>query len=111
MRVIGSVAKPGRYRFADNMTILDLLAEAGGPTGDAYQEKIVVVNLANGNEQARVFNLVGFAKTGDIKKLPVVRAGDTVYVPNAEQSEWKIFMGGVRDAVSILSLFALLAVR
>ncbi len=111
VRVIGSVAKPGRYRFADNMTILDLLAEAGGPTGDAYQEKILVVNLANGNEQARVFNLVAFAKTGDIRKLPVVRAGDTVYVPNAEQSEWKIFMSGVRDAVSILSLFALLAVR
>ncbi|MFO1081038.1 MAG: SLBB domain-containing protein [Reyranellaceae bacterium] len=111
VRVIGSVAKPGRYRFADNMSILDLLAEAGGPTADALQSRIVVVNLAHGNDQARVFDLVGFARSGDTKKLPVVRAGDTVYVPNAEQSEWKVFMGGVRDAVSILSLVALVAGR
>ncbi|MCW5736942.1 MAG: SLBB domain-containing protein [Enhydrobacter sp.] len=109
VRVIGSVGKPGRYRFSDNMTILDLLAEAGGPTPDAYQSKIVVVNLATGQDQARVFDLVSFAKSGDVRKLPVVRTGDTVYVPNTEQSEWKVFMGGVRDAVSILSLFALIA--
>ncbi|MFO1161055.1 MAG: SLBB domain-containing protein [Reyranellaceae bacterium] len=111
VRVIGSVAKPGRYRFADNMSILDLLAEAGGPTADALQSKIVVVNLAHGNDQARVFDLIGFAKSGDTRKIPVVRTGDTVYVPNAEQSEWKVFMGGVRDAVSILSLVALVAGR
>lgn len=110
VRVLGSVSKPGRYRFTDNMSILDLLAEAGGPTADAYQEKIVVVNLGDGNDQARAFNLVSFAKTGDVTKLPVVRAGDTVYVPNEAQSDWKIFMGGVKDAVSILSFFALLAV-
>ena len=110
VRVLGSVSKPGRYRFTDNMSILDLLAEAGGPTNDAYQEKIVVVNLGDGNDQARAFNLVNFAKTGDVTKLPVVRAGDTVYVPNEAQSDWKIFMGGVKDAVSILSFFALLAV-
>ncbi len=28
VRVIGAVGKPGRYRFADDMTLLDLLAEA-----------------------------------------------------------------------------------
>ena len=109
VRVLGSVAKPGRYRFTDNMTILDLLAEAGGPNGDAYQEKIVVVNLGNNNDQARVFNLVSFAKTGDITKLPVVRTGDTVYVPNMSQSGWKIFMEGVKDTVQVLSIFALIA--
>ena len=109
VRVLGSVAKPGRYRFADNMSILDLLAEAGGPTADAYQEKIVVVNLGSGQDQARLFNLVSFAKTGDIRKLPVVRVGDTVYVPNMSQSGWKIFIEGVKDTVSILSIFALVA--
>jgi protein involved in polysaccharide export with SLBB domain len=109
VRVLGSVAKPGRYRFADTMSILDLLAEAGGPSTDAYQEKIVVVNLGGGKEQARVFNLVAFAKTGDISKLPVVRAGDTVYVPNIAQSGWKIFMDDVKDTLSIVSIFALVA--
>lgn len=108
VRLIGSVNKPGRYQFNDGMTILDLLAEAGGPDKDAYQEKIVVVNLSCCANEARVFNLPQFAKTGDFSLLPVVREGDTIYVPNVEQSDWAIFMSNVRDAVSVLSIVGLL---
>jgi len=108
VRVLGAVARPGRYKFNDSMTLLDLLAEAGGPTADSYQEKIVVVNFARGQDQAETFNLVHFAKTGNFQELPVLRAGDTVYVPNATQSDWQQFIGGVRDTVSLLSIFALL---
>ena len=91
------------------MTILDLLAEAGGPANNALQEKIVVVNLSCCGNQARLFNLVDFAKSGDFSKLPVVRMGDTVYVPSADQSDWAIFIKGVQDTVSIVTIFALLA--
>src|SRR5262249_34645426 len=92
VRVIGAVQKPGRYHFLDSMTILDLLAEAGGPTNDAYQNKIVVVNLGGCcEEKARVFDLVQFAKTGNIDLLPTVRAGDTIYVPNMQQATFKQF--------------------
>ena len=57
--------------------------------------------------QARSFNLIAFATTGDITKLPVVRGGDTIYVPNKSQSNWQIFMESIRDAVSVLSLVVL----
>jgi protein involved in polysaccharide export with SLBB domain len=110
IRVLGSVGKPGRYRFTDGMTILDLLAEAGGPTSSAYQEKIVVVNLSCCGNQARLFNLVAFAKKGDFSTLPALRAGDTVYVPSIEQSDWKIFMDNVHDSISVLSILALFKV-
>ncbi len=108
VRVIGAVGKPGRYRFTDDMTLLDLLAEAGGPTDNALQSKIVVINISQQTEGARLFDLVTFAKTGNIEKLPVVRAGDTVYVPNTSQSDWKIFMDGFRDVIPIVSLIALI---
>lgn len=108
VRVLGAVGKPGRYQFADNMSILDLLAEAGGPTREAYQEKIVVVNLSCCGNEARLFNLIDFAKSGNFSKLPVLRAGDTVYVPTTDQSDWKIFMDDIRDAVSVLTIIALL---
>jgi protein involved in polysaccharide export with SLBB domain len=110
VRLIGAVNKSGRYQFSDGMTILDLLAEAGGPTRDAYQEKIVVVNLACCSNEARVFDLMKFAKTGDFAMLPVVRAGDTIYVPTIQQSDWAIFMENVRDGVSVLSIFGLLKI-
>ena len=67
-----------------------------------------MVNFARGQDQAETFNLVHFAKTGNFQELPVLRAGDTVYVPNATQSDWQQFMGGVRDTVSLLSIFALI---
>ncbi len=110
VRVLGSVGKPGRYQFTDGMSILDLLAEAGGPTKEALQEKIVVVNLSCCDNQARLFNLVDFARKGDFSILPVVRPGDTVYVPSVDQSDWKIFMDSVHDSISVLSIFALFKV-
>ncbi|WP_035716827.1 SLBB domain-containing protein [Azorhizobium doebereinerae] len=109
VRVLGAVAKPGRYRFDNSMTLLDLLAEAGGPTNEAYQQKIVVVNLGCCREQARVFDLIQFAKTGDIRQLPVVQAGDTVYVPTTSQSGWKIFVDGIQNVLPIISLIAYLS--
>lgn len=108
VRVLGAIGNPGRYDFDDSMTILDLLAEAGGPTTDAWQEQIVVANQTTGEAKAQSFDLVAFARTGDFSMLPVVRAGDTVYVPNVAQSDWTIFMDGVRDVVSLLSIFALI---
>ena len=107
IRVLGSVANPGRYRFNDNMTLLDLLAQAGGPTGEAYVEKIVVVNASCCEEQSTSFDLVEFVKNPDFAELPVLREGDTVYVPNMARSNWRVFMDGVRDSLSIITLYAL----
>jgi protein involved in polysaccharide export with SLBB domain len=108
VRVIGAVNRPGRYQYTDGMTLLDLLAEAGGPSRDALQERIVVVNLSCCSDQARSFDLPAFARTGDVTRLPVVRAGDTVYVPTSSQSDWRMFFDGVRDIVTMLSVVALL---
>ena len=69
-----------------------------------------MVNLSCCANEARIFNLVQFAKTGDYALLPVVRQGDTIYVPSTEQSDWSIFMENVRDAVSVLSIFGLFKV-
>ncbi len=109
IRVLGAVNKPGRYRWSDDMTLLDLLAEAGGPRTDALDSKILIVNFKADGEQARLFDLFSFAKTGDITKLPIVRAGDLVYVPNVSQSEWKIFTDILQGGVSAASTAALIA--
>mgnify|MGYP001555924973 CR=1 FL=1 len=108
VRVLGAVGAPGRYIFNDEMTILDLLAEAGGPTGDAYNEAIVVVNLSCCRDQARSFDLAAFARTGDVAMLPVVRPGDTVYVPDISQSPFRQFIDGVTDISRVVTLAVLL---
>ncbi len=107
VRVLGAVGAPGRYRFDTTMSILDLLAEAGGPSTSALQDRILVVTRVNDDQQATRFDLEAFASSGDPTLLPLLRPGDTVYVPGREQSAWFEIMDGVRDVVAILSMVKL----
>lgn len=107
VRVLGAVSRPGRYSFDDTMTILDLLAEAGGPTQNAYQQRIVVVNRSRTEPLASSFDLVSFARQGDFSKLPVIRVGDTVYVPNKEESPTFAIRSAVKDIISIITIGSL----
>ena len=109
VRVLGAIGAPGRYIFNDEMTILDLLAQAGGPTASAYNGAIVVVNLSCCRDQARTFDLEKFAETGDVNLLPVVRPGDTIYVPDISQSPVRQFMDGLTDITRIVSFVLLIA--
>ncbi|WP_271274187.1 SLBB domain-containing protein [Aliamphritea hakodatensis] len=108
VRVLGAVQRPGRYSFDSNMTILDLLAEAGGPQNNALQDRILVVNRIDGEAHSRLFDLVAFAKTGDYSKLPVLQAGDTLYVPSREQSNWHRFVSTLQESVTVISFAKLL---
>ncbi|EAR62004.1 SLBB domain-containing protein [Neptuniibacter caesariensis] len=103
VRVLGSVARPGRYSFDNNMTVLDLLAEAGGPQNTALQDRIMIINRIDGEAHSRLFDLVEFAKTGDYSRLPVLRAGDTVYVPGKEQSSWYRFVSTLQESLTVFS--------
>ncbi|GAD89352.1 hypothetical protein VHA01S_019_00290 [Vibrio halioticoli NBRC 102217] len=108
VRVLGAVNNPGRYVFDDNMTLLDLLAEAGGPSEQAYLQKISVVNMSCCQSQARVFDLVEFSKTANFRKLPVIRAGDTVYIPHQRESLMEKARNGLDDVLKIATTIILI---
>ena len=108
VRVLGEVKKPGRYAFDDTMTLLDLLAEAGGTTGDANRKKIRVVNLSCCESQSQTFNLRKFSKNADFSSLPVLRAGDTVFVPSRKSSKSYKIRSGIRDVFEVVTLGVLL---
>lgn len=109
IRVLGAIGKPGRYQFSDDMSILDVLAEAGGPTIDALQDRIIVVNLSPRQTQAHVFDLLAFAKSGDVRMVPALRGGDVVYVPNRNQDQLQEFFATVQNFVSAASLVSIAA--
>ncbi|WWE60273.1 SLBB domain-containing protein [Parasalinivibrio latis] len=108
VRVLGAINRPGRYGFDDHMTILDLLAEAGGPSGNAHIQKITVVNLSCCRNEARTFDLSEFSKTGNFQSLPVLRAGDTIYIPNRSESTMEVLRTAMRDLFQVAGTAALL---
>ncbi|MBO9493324.1 SLBB domain-containing protein [Thalassotalea sp. G20_0] len=108
VRIMGAVYVAGRYDFTNNMTILDLLAEAQGPKETAYIEKILIVNSSCCENRSTTFDLMDFMKDPDPSRLPVLRAGDTVFVPELTQSYWHIIMERVADAATILTVIQFL---
>ncbi len=108
VRVLGAVNSPGRYVFDDNMTVLDILAEAGGPSERAYLEKISIVNMSCCQGQARTFDLVSFSKTANIYQLPVLRAGDTIYVPDRNDSFMEKARVGLEDILRLTTTIVLI---
>jgi protein involved in polysaccharide export with SLBB domain len=104
VRIMGAVQKPGRYNFDDTMSILDVLAEAGGPSNSALIDKIVVVNHSCCKEQSRVFDLEAFIKSPNSANIPVLRAGDTLYIPEKGQDLLSQFKDNFLDVITILAL-------
>ncbi|MFT6987378.1 MAG: protein involved in polysaccharide export with SLBB domain, partial [Psychromonas sp.] len=108
VRVLGAINKPGRYRFDDTMTLLDLLAQAGGTIADSHIENITVVNLSCCRDQARSFDLREFSRSAAFVDLPVLRAGDTVYIPFRSESGYEKFRKGLTDIIQVVALGALI---
>ncbi|NOH72670.1 sugar ABC transporter substrate-binding protein [Vibrio pectenicida] len=101
VRILGAINSPGRYVFDDNMTILDILAEAGGPSERAYLEKISIVNMSCCQGQARTFDLIDFSKTANVYTLPVLRAGDTIYIPDRSEGLLERLRVGLEDILRL----------
>ncbi|OAN16821.1 sugar ABC transporter substrate-binding protein [Photobacterium jeanii] len=107
VRLMGSVNKPGRYAFNNQMNILDLLAEAGGPKDTAYIERIMIVNTSCCGDQAQTFDLRNYIRNPGESPLPLLRPGDTVYVPSEEDSTASQLRQTLRDALGIVTLVVL----
>lgn len=103
VRLMGEVRKPGRYSFNSQMSLLDLLAEAGGPTDKAYIDKIMIVNSSCCGDKSQTFNLRQYIKYPADTPIPMLRPGDTVFVPNEKDSTNSVIHQGLQDAFRILT--------
>lgn len=79
--LIGEVVHPGTYSLNNSKTVLQLLAEAGGPAAFAKVGSIYVIRQQNGNRQHISFNykraMSGKRAADDLALEP----GDMVVVP------------------------------
>jgi polysaccharide biosynthesis/export protein len=78
--VTGQVGKPGSYPLISPITVLQLIAQAGGLGTFANRKGIIVLRGSGANAQKLNFNYVA-AIRGDSKQNIVLQPGDTVIVP------------------------------
>jgi polysaccharide export outer membrane protein len=79
--VTGQVKTPGVYRLRSETTVLQIIPMAGGFTDWANQKKILIIRKENGKEKRITVNYKKILKGGSPDSNIVLKAGDTVIVP------------------------------
>jgi polysaccharide export outer membrane protein len=79
--ITGNVAKPGTYSVSANLTVLQLIALAGGLQEYADAKHIVIVRAEDGRQQFRQFNYQDVVKQKHPDQNILLQPGDTVVVP------------------------------
>ncbi len=98
--VMGSVPKPGAYRLTPRMTVLDALAQSGGPDEDAAPDKIGIYRAGAGKVE-----IVDFKDLVDVSRRAnfALEDGDVVFVPKSNLADLGYFMRQLSPAISILT--------
>lgn len=83
--VLGEVGTPGRYSIDPSTTIFDLLAEAGGVKETGSDTIYVLRTAPDGSTERFAVDTKRLLSDPGSKSVVVLRAGDSIYVPRAEQ--------------------------
>ncbi|HEY3488438.1 MAG TPA: polysaccharide biosynthesis/export family protein [Gammaproteobacteria bacterium] len=79
--ILGEVRTAGRYQFASRVTVLDVLAQAGGITEFASPDDIFILRQEGNNMVKIPFNYDRVIATSAKQQNVFVRPGDIVVVP------------------------------
>jgi len=81
VHIMGSVARPGSYRLSAALTVMDLVARAGGLVDFANKEEITIVRTEGGKTHREIFNYKRFVEGKNPQQNILLRNGDVVVVP------------------------------
>ena len=99
--VLGQVLRPGSYRLTPRMTLLDALAQAGGPSEDAKPEQIGLYRAGSNTTEVISFaDLINPARAVNF----AMEDGDVLFLPRSGLGEFGYFMRQISPAMSILTI-------
>jgi polysaccharide export outer membrane protein len=79
VHIVGQVGKPGSYALGAPMTVLELIARAGGLTEMAKQKSITIVRKKDG--KSLPFNYKDVINGKNLQQNVILQSGDIVMVP------------------------------
>jgi polysaccharide export outer membrane protein len=81
VHIIGSVGHQGFYNLGSPLTVMDLLARAGGLADFAKKENIVIYRTEPGKQVRIPFNYKSFVEGKNLQQNIQLRSGDLIVVP------------------------------
>ncbi len=98
--VLGQVGKPGSYRLTPRMTVLDAIAQAGGPTEDGKPEQIGLYRAgSNTTEMIAFTELINPARVLNY----ALEDGDVIFLPRSGLAEFGYFMRQLSPGLAVLN--------
>lgn len=82
IRIVGEATRPQAVPFRQNMTLLDVMIQAGGLTEFADGNAAVLVRGSEGGKQYSI-RLKDLIKRGDISANVAIKPGDVIIVPQS----------------------------
>jgi polysaccharide biosynthesis/export protein len=83
VRVVGEATKPQAIPYRANMTVLDVMIEAGGLTEFADGNRAVLVRRTQSGQQSYNVRVGDLLKEGDISANIPVMPGDVIIIPQS----------------------------
>ena len=102
--VLGAVGRQDNYPLTSDMSLLQVLAVAGGTTPEADVQHIRIIRAGDTRHVIEV-DLTQYLDQGGGSELPPIKAGDIVFVPK-EENVVRELSNFFRDAIFLFSFFA-----
>lgn len=83
--IYGQVVRPGGYQFTRNLTLLEAIIIAGGPTPAAKLDEVKVIMVGDNYSSVMTVDLKKYANEGTPAPL-LLNAGDKIYIPEQKSS-------------------------
>ena len=81
VHIVGNVIKGGTFPLTGEMTVLQLIAQAGGLQEWADSKHITVMRKENGKDILLKFNYKDVVKSKNLQQNVLLKPGDTIIVP------------------------------
>lgn len=104
--VMGAVNKQGNYAALSELSLVQVLADAGGTTTGANLKDVKIYRRGLHADVVDV-NLIDYLQNGNVQYVPMVGPGDVVFVPQ-QKNFIKSFSGYATQIIFLFSFFALL---
>lgn len=98
--VLGEVRSPGYFVLDAPLSVLDVLAKAGGTTDDANLKKVLLIRKVGGAKTEVLLNVDSALKGGDFSADLTLQSGDIIYVPSKWIAGLSQYMAYIRNILS-----------
>lgn len=92
--IYGQVVRPGGYQFTRNLTLLEAIVIAGGPTPIARMDRVNIIMKGDPYSSVVTINLEDYARKGTPSPF-LLNPGDIIFIPQQKNSFAQMLQQGI----------------